>query len=457
MIKMSLPELEKSLGVAPSSASSVTFHGVSTDTRTLISGNLFVALVGENVDGHDFIAKAEEKGANAILASRPVQSSLPTVIVPDTLAALGQLSANWRDRFQLPLIGVTGSNGKTTLKNMIASILRATSNDPTAVLATIGNLNNQIGLPLTLLRLSEEHRFGVIEMGMNHFGEIDYLTKLTKPMVAIITNAAECHLEGLKDVAGVAKAKGEIFGGLPPNGIAILNHDDPFYEYWRNVIGDHRALTFGLKPGADVTILSSDHQTITMNTPSGNIDVKLPLLGTHNQMNAMAATAATLALGIDIEIIKQGLEQVKAEPGRMRQYFLENELRIIDDSYNANPFSLKAAIQTLASLQGTKIMVLGDMKELGPAEKEYHRAAGEQISAAKIDYLFTLGDLSRETSEAFGDRAKHFTDIVPLLSALKPYLASQVNCLVKGSRSMKMEKIIEAIVPKDQFESIKRK
>ena len=193
----------------------------------------------------------------------------------DTLAALGTLSAHWRDRFQLPLVGVTGSNGKTTLKNMIASILRAACNDPTAVLSTIGNLNNQIGLPLTLLRLSDEHQYGVIEMGMNHFGEISYLTKLTKPMVAVITNAAECHLEGLKDVAGVAKAKGEIFEGLLPNGVAILNRDDAFFDYWKKVIGSHRSLTFGLHPDADVTLMSSENQTITLITPAGNIDIKL--------------------------------------------------------------------------------------------------------------------------------------------------------------------------------------
>lgn len=429
------------------------FHGVSTDTRTLIPGNLFVAIRGEQYDGHDFVNQAAKNGACAALVSRKMGSSIPEILVKDTLAALGTLSTVWRDRFSIPLIGITGSNGKTTLKNMIAAILLAScDNNKNEVLATEGNLNNEIGLPLTLLRLETQHRFGVIEMGMNHFGEIAYLTKLAKPAIAVITNAAESHLEGLQNVAGVAQAKGEIFQGLSANGIAILNRDDHFFNYWRDLIGNHTYLTFGLQNAADITAIIPDNKSLVLKTPIGTIDVTLPLLGTHNIMNALAATAATFALNIDLIAIKQGLENVSPAPGRMRQYFLPNGAHIIDDTYNANPFSLQAAINTLATFDGIKIVVLGDMKELGSDAKQIHFDVGQKIRAANIDYLFTLGDLSAATSQAFGQNALHFTEREKLLLALQPYLKKDVNLLVKGSRSMKMEKIISAIIPKEQIE-----
>ncbi len=454
MIKMSLTELTSLLGCPPV-VSTGEFQGVSIDTRTLLPGNLFIAIKGEQFDGHDFVKAAADKGASAALVSRPLENiSIPQLLVPDTLEALGKLSRHWRERFDIPIIGVTGSNGKTTLKNMIASILRAAcQNNAAHVLATEGNLNNNIGLPLNLLRLNDQHRYAVIEMGMNHFGEIAYLTRLTKPQVAVINNAAEAHLEGLKDVAGVARAKGEIFQGLQEQGIAILNSDDTHFAYWRGLIGEHRYFSFGLKNTSDVTATIKDNQSIELQTPQAKIHVNLPLLGTHNVMNALAATAATMALGIDLAAIKQGLEQVAPAPGRMQSYFLPSGTRIINDAYNANPFSLQAAIHTLASFTGTKIMVLGDMKELGDNAEQMHQTSGEKIRAAGIDFLFTFGNLSAKSSDAFGVNAKHFTDYKALAAALQPYLTKDVTVLVKGSRSMRMERIIGEILPDVHLES----
>jgi UDP-N-acetylmuramoyl-tripeptide--D-alanyl-D-alanine ligase len=444
MIKMHLHELQNILQSLLFEAGSQIFTGVSTDTRTLTPGNLYFALKGEQFDGHDYAPMAASKGAAALVLERPQPVDIPQIIVKDTYAALGKLAHAWRQRFNIPVIGITGSNGKTTLKNMLAAILTEAAY-PHDILATKGNFNNHIGLPLTLFQLSEKHRYAVLEMGMNHLGEIEYLTQMAKPTVAIITNAAESHLEGVKDVAGVAKAKGEIFQGLQEDGIAILNHDDTYYPYWRNLIGSHQHLSFGIHENADVSA-SFDKDT-TIHTPQGSFTLQLPLLGKHNCMNALAATAGSLALNIDLACIKKGLENVKPEPGRMQQYCLDNGLRVIDDTYNANPFSLQAAVNTLSTLSGTKILVLGDMRELGTKALEYHQHAGETIREAAIDYLFTLGDLSLATSNTFGKNATHFKDKEELISALKPYLKKDAVLLVKGSRGMRMENIIAAIVP----------
>ena len=287
-------------------------------------------------------------------------------------------------------------------------------------------------------------------MGMNHFGEIAYLTKLTQPTVAVITNAATAHLEGVGDVAGVARAKAEIFSGLSKNGVAILNRDDAFYDYWREQIGHHAFISFGFSPEADVTAMlheSSEAQCITLNTPKGTIDIQLPLLGKHNVLNTLAATAATLAVGIELAAIKAGLEAIQPAPGRLQLHTLANGVKIIDDTYNANPFSLKAAVETLASFAGKKILVLGDMRELGEEAIALHHSAGENIRKAGIDYLFTYGELSSNTSQAFGEGAYHFNEQEKLVTALKPFLYNQTTILVKGSRSMRMEKVIAGLVP----------
>ena len=447
MIKISLNELAKQLNTSDPIHDTI-FAGISKDTRTLTPGNLYVAICGEQFDGHDYVQAAFEKGASAALVSRKMDVDIPQLVVEDTIDAMGKICTEWRNHFHIPFIGVTGSNGKTTLKNMIASILRAACTDDNQVLATEGNLNNEIGVPLMLSRLNSQHRYAVIEMGMNHFNEIAHLTKMVCPQVAIVNNAAEAHLEGLKDVAGVARAKGEIFLGLPADGIAILNRDDAHFEYWRGLVD--RYITFGLENTADVSADTSDN--ITFKTPQGHFTVNLPLLGKHNIMNALAATAATLALNIDLTAIKKGLENMHPAPGRMQQYTLENGARIIDDTYNANPFSLRAAIDTLATFSGTRIIVLGDMRELGPDAKQLHFASGEKMQAAGIHHLFTLGELSAETSKAFGKNAQHFTDREQLLNALRPHLNKDVTILIKGSRSMHMEKILAGIIPENQLE-----
>lgn len=427
-----------------------TFTGISIDTRTIQPGNLYIAILGTQLDGHHFIEEAKAKGASAILVSKETNSTLPQLRVNDTTLALGQLAAAWRKQFNLPIVAVTGSNGKTTVKNMIASIMVAASHcDHHQVLATHGTLNNHWGLPLTLAKLNNQHRYAAIEMGMNHFGEIEYLSQLTTPTVAIITNAANAHLEGVGDVAGVAKAKGEIFTGLSPNGIAILNRDDAFFGYWHEQIKQHAYLSFGFHPDADVTATVTDAkqtQRLELKTPKGMQTVQLPLLGKHNAANALAATAATLAIGIDLIAIQQGLESVQPAMGRLQLHKLAPGIQVIDDSYNANPFSLQAAINTLTNFDGTKILVLGDMRELGEEALAFHAAAGVAMRQAGIDYLLTLGELSAKATEAFGQGGQHFSEQVALIQSLKQLMKYPATVLIKGSRSMKMDKIVAELL-----------
>jgi UDP-N-acetylmuramoyl-tripeptide--D-alanyl-D-alanine ligase len=452
MIKMTLAELATILG-AECTNPDLTFNGLSKDNRRDTTGTLYVAIKGEQFDGHDFVKDAYQKGAVAALVSRPVDNNIPQVIVPDTLLAIGKLAKNWRNRFSLPLVGVTGSNGKTTSKNMIAAIMTAAcKGNSAAVLATQGNFNNAIGLPFTLANLNEQQRYGVIEMGMNVPGEISYLADITSPQAALLTNAAEAHLQGVQDVAGVAREKGSIFAGLPANGVAVLNRDDNFYDYWRDLVSGHNIISFSLDQKADVTAViqaspSATHQLITLQTPAGHIDVNLALLGRHNVRNALGAAAAACAIGIELSAIKAGLENTHPEQGRITPHLLSNGVRIIDDTYNANPFSTHAAINTLATFTGKKILVLADMRELGPQELALHKLTGERALAAGIDYLFTYGTLTAETTKAFGKNAMHFTDRGALVTALQPYLQSGTTVLVKGSRSMHMELIVAELLP----------
>ena len=448
MIQMTLTKAAEILNAAPPSED-IEFHGISIDTRKIEPGNLFIAIPGENYDGHQFISEAKNKGAVAAIVSTP-HADLPQLLVQDTTAALGQLGAYWRKQFNLPIIGITGSNGKTTLKNMIAAIMTvACNNNENQVLATIGTLNNHWGLPLTLLRLNAQHKYAAIEMGMNHFGEIEYLTQLAKPHVAVITNAAASHLEGVKNIAGVARAKAEIFSGLEKDGIAILNRDDAFYTFWREVIDKRQYLTFGFHPDADISATvtqAQNMQIVAMQTPQGTIEINLPLLGKHNVLNTLAAAAACLAINIELDAIKTGLENIRPAAGRLEMHTLANGVNIIDDTYNANPFSLQAAVSTLSTFIGKKIFVLGDMKELGSEEKFLHRIAGEQIRSAGIDFLFTYGELSADTATSFGEGAFHFNNQEKLVEALKPFLYNQTTILVKGSRSMRMEKVIRGLI-----------
>ncbi len=451
MIEMTLAQAAKILGSNQGpNFDSIYFHGISIDTRSLQPGNLFIAIKGAAMDGHDFIQEAQKKGAVAAIVSKSSENSLMQLQVSDTTLALGQLSAAWRHQFNIPFVAVTGSNGKTTLKNMIAAIMTAAcGGDSHQVLATQGTLNNHWGLPLTLARLNTKHRYAVIEMGMNHFGEIEYLTKLTQPQVAVITNAAAAHLEGVDNLAGVARAKAEIFSGLATDGIAVLNRDDAFFTFWREAIADRHYISFGFHPDAHVhaTLHETPQiQELTIHTPQGDLDVKLPLLGKHNALNALAATATAAAIGIKLDAIKLGLETLTAAKGRLELHTLSNGVKIIDDTYNANPFSLQAAVNTLANFSGKKILVLGDMRELGEEAKSLHHSAGEMIRQAGIDFLFTFGDLSQNTSQAFGEGAYHFNEQEKLITALKPFLYNQTTILVKGSRSMRMEKVVSELV-----------
>jgi len=420
------------------------FHGVSTDSRSIESGMLFVALKGPNHDGHDHVAAAMSSGAAAVLVEHAVDIALPQLLVADTRLALGRLAAAWRQELATPLIAVTGSNGKTTVKEMCAAVCGRAG----TTLATRGNLNNDIGVPLTLLRLTAEHRYGVIEMGANHPEEIAYLTGLTRPEVAIITNAGSAHLEGFGSIEGVAKAKGEIFQGLSDNGVAVINADDTYADLWRGLCSGHRTLTFGLARPADIGArgLGDAHGSeLEVLTPVGSFHLELPLPGRHNIMNALAAVGAGIALGIDLEQIAAGLTGLTPVAGRLMTRSGVNGATVIDDSYNANPASLHAGLEVLMGCSGQRYLVLGDMGELGEASEALHRQAGSEAKAMGIDGLYATGEMSRHAYEAFGENGFYFEQQQQLIEALLPQLNDQVTLLVKGSRSSHMERVVEAL------------
>lgn len=425
------------------------FDRIETDTRRLKPGCLFVALKGARYDGHDFIPEATARGAAAVMTDllHPVPAS-PALIVDDTRLALGRLAAWHRTRMPVRLIAVTGSNGKTTVKEMIASILRAYAGDA-AVLATEGNLNNDIGVPLTLLKLSPEHRYGVIEMGMNHAGEIAYLTQLARPDVALVNNAQRAHLEGLGTLEAVARAKGEVYLGLSAAGVALVNGDDPHATLWLDMNRGRQVLRFGLGPDNDVRAQGHiDAEGICLNlfTPAGRIETRMAALGLHNVRNAAAAAAAAIALGVPGEAIAQGLAAYRGVKGRLQLCPCSLGARVIDDSYNANPDSVAAAIEVLAAMPGRRLLVLGDMGELGANAAELHREVGRRAKAAGIDRLLALGALSIHAVQGFGPGAVHFERIKALTAAVKDALAPEVTVLVKGSRFMQMERVVQSLV-----------
>ncbi len=429
----------------------VTFTTVSTDSRRLAPGALFVALTGPNFDGHDFIAAARAQGACAALVSRPLSDPLPQLRVTDTRLALGQLGAAWRARFTGPLIALTGSNGKTTLKEMIAAILRFRG----TTLATVGNLNNDIGVPLTLLRLSGEYAYAVIEMGANHHGELAYLTGLARPDVAIINNAGPCHLEGFGDVAGVARGKGEIFQGLGSDGVAIINRDDPYADYWVGLNPGRRILDFGLERPAAVKgqVLDPATSRFQLTTEGAETEVRLPLPGRHNVRNALAAAAAALAVGATLDEIRQGLEAMRGVGGRMQALPGQFGGRVIHDAYNANPASLLAALQALGVEPGRKWLVLGDMGELGPAAGVLHAQSGRDARIAGVERVYALGEHSRATVAAFESGGRHYENVETLIADLIRDLESSGEpplVLIKGSRRMRMERVVAALArPED--------
>jgi UDP-N-acetylmuramoyl-tripeptide--D-alanyl-D-alanine ligase len=432
-------------------------EGVSTDTRTLASGELFIALKGENFDGHEFLDAAAERGAAAVMVSAEWAEGrtlgLPALVVADTRLALGALGAWWRSRFDIPLIGVTGSNGKTTVKEMIASILRAQAqadgyDAELAVLATAGNLNNDIGLPLMLLRLHASHRAAVIEMGMNHPGEIAYLTRLAQPTVALVNNAQRAHLAGLGGVAEVARAKGEIFDGLREGGTAVINADDPFAGLWREMNAGRRVLAFGLDQPADVrgrAELKALGSVLSIDAPQGAVEATLRVPGVHNARNALAAAAAALAAGASPAAVSAGLTSFRGVKGRLQIRPATGGAVLIDDSYNANPDSVRAAIDVLAATPGRKILVLGDMGEIGGQAGQFHDEVGGYAKSQGVDQLFALGEQSELASRNFGAGGQHFDSVEALLAVLAPQLDGDTAVLVKGSRFMRMERVADAV------------
>ncbi len=434
----------------------VIFDAVTTDSRKVAPGDLFVALRGEYFDGHEFVTQCFERGAVAAMVSEQSavssqQLAKPVLVLQDTRLGLGDLAAHWRNKFAIPLAAITGSNGKTTVKEMLASILRAAS-DQESVLATEGNLNNDIGLPLTLLKLHASHRYAVVEMGMNHPGEIAYLARLARPTVALINNAGAAHLQGLGNVEAVARAKGEIFVGLAEGGVAVINADDPFASLWRDLAGSHRVLTFGLKPGTDVSAdyeLHADGVVLTLNTPQGNIGVRLGVPGLHNLKNALAASAAALAMQVPLETIAAGLQAFGGVKGRLQKKAGCCGAVLLDDTYNANPASVRAAIGVLAAISGKRIFIMGDMGELGEDAAALHRAIGAEAKSAGIDAFYALGPLSADAVAGFGAGAAHCDSVERLAEVAREQLGRGVTVLIKGSRFMRMERVVEALVEKE--------
>jgi UDP-N-acetylmuramoyl-tripeptide--D-alanyl-D-alanine ligase len=446
---MRLSEAAAMLGV-PFNGSDADVLRVSTDSRAIEPGDLFIALRGEKFDGGAFAAQALRQGAvGVVLDARQAPAITDALRVDDTRLALGRLGAAWRARFRLPVVAITGSNGKTTVKEMLAAILRVEAGSDAAVLHTEGNLNNDIGLPLMLLRLRERHQFAVLEMGMNHVGEIDYLTRLARPDVALVNNAMTAHIGLLGSVEATARAKGEIFNGLSGAGIAVFNADDPHAGLWREMNARRSVIDFGLKQPAAVHGRYEPAEfgaALTLTLPNATLDVALQVPGEHNVMNALAAAAAAFTLDVSYRSIVAGLAGFTGVKGRLQKKVALHGSTFIDDTYNANPDSVKAALAVLAQQPGKKVLVLGDMGELGADAAAMHAQIGRAARTAGIDRLLALGELTKETVGAFGPGAMHFERIQELLAELENELAADTTVLVKGSRFMQMERVVQSFM-----------
>jgi len=420
------------------------FSGVSTNSQTVAAGNLFVALRGERFDAHDFLSQVITRGAAAVVAEHvPDDFSLPVLIVPDTRHALGQIAQVWRRRFAIPVVGVTGSNGKTTVKEMIASIFAAAYGQDN-YLATRGNLNNDIGVPLTLFRLEAHHRAAVIEMGMNHPGEIARLTDIAEPSVGLVNNAQREHQEFMASVAAVAEENGAVIRGLSDAGAAIFPGDEEYTPLWRHYAGQRAMRTFGLDATCDISARwqAEDFGSLmTISTPDTQFKVQLSAAGVHNVRNALAACAAAMSVGIDAGSIARGLENFAPVAGRLQRKTAANGALVIDDTYNANPDSVRAAIDVLAAAPAPRTLVLGDMGEVGTEGIAFHEEIGAYAHQHHIDRLFTLGTLARHATQAFGQGAVHFEDMDELTAVIASVPAS-TSILVKGSRFMQMERVV---------------
>ncbi|MCW8107062.1 UDP-N-acetylmuramoyl-tripeptide--D-alanyl-D-alanine ligase [Alteromonas ponticola] len=424
---------------------------ISTDTRTLQHGDIYLALVGDNYNGHAFVQNAKNAGAIAVIASERINTDLPVVYVKDTKLALGELGAAVKREVNPKTIAITGSSGKTTVKEMTAAILSRRGN----VLATQGNFNNDIGVPLTLLRLEPHHDFAVMELGANHLGEIAYTTNLVKPDVATIVNAAASHLEGFGSLLGVARAKSEIFKGLDEHGVAILNVDSQFANFWKGKLRYNNVLTFSPDQqneadftAQEITIGLNGCAEFELLCPQGQVSIQLNIPGIHNVGNALVAAALALQVGATLDDVRDGLLNMAQVKGRLNVKMLTSQVRLLDDTYNANVASVSAAIDTLASFSGKRVLILGDMAELGEKARFYHEQVGQYALDKGIDTIITLGVLSQCASAVFGPNGYHFSDIDSLIDNLENTLSFEqrdISILVKGSRSSRMERVVTAI------------
>ncbi|WP_376697306.1 UDP-N-acetylmuramoyl-tripeptide--D-alanyl-D-alanine ligase [Wenzhouxiangella sp. EGI_FJ10305] len=417
-------------------------RGMTHDARRVEADNLFCALPGEHHDGHDFIVQARENGAAAALVARPVEDALPQLVVDDVREAMGVIARAWRERLDVTVVGITGSNGKTTVKEMVAAILA--SEGPT--LATQGNYNNELGVPLTLARLDPSHQFAVIEMGANGPNDIGYLAGLAKPSIGVVTNAAAAHLEGFGSLEGVARAKGQMFTALPVEGTAVINADDEYAPLWRELAGDRRIISFGIDGAANVSgVLTRGLGRV--HTPASDFEFQPALPGRHNFYNALTATAVAVALDVPTARIVDALSNMASLPGRLQFRRHPDGWQLVDDTYNANPASLYAALQALSEMGGEEHwLVLGDMGELGRDSERLHAEMGHTARDLGVRRLFTVGRLARASSDAFDGDARHFENQSSLIETLSSQLHAGVTCLVKGSRSMGMERIVEGLL-----------
>jgi len=422
-----------------------TANGIAIDTRKLAPGNLFVAIPGEHVDGHDYVASAAANGASAALVTRKIDAPIAQILVEDTASALGDLASAVRAQRHVRVVGITGSNGKTTVKTLVANILAR--HGRTHVNA--GNYNNELGLPLTLLAMPEDAEFAVLEMGAGKPGDIAYLAAIARPDIGLVNTIAPAHLERMGSVEGVAETKGALYQALPADGIAIINADDAFAPFFTGLAGSRRTLRFGLEHkadiGADILEQRIDGSRFVLSTPQGDVEVDLPLPGRHNIANALAATAIALALGVPLDTIAAGLQQAAAVPGRLSREAMPGGWTLIDDSYNANPGSVGAAIDTLALAAGERWLVLGDMAELGANASALHADIGRLARERGIERLFAVGPLSAAAVTAFGANGIHFTEQAALVDALRTQLHIGVTCLIKGSRSAGMDRVTVAL------------
>ncbi len=458
---MSVSEAAFALGVEHLGGNPV-FTSVGTDSRKVRPGELFIALRGQHFDGHQYIAAAHAAGAvaamvdveGAVQATASLPHPLPMISVNNTHTGLTQLAYAWRSRFTGPLVALTGSSGKTTVKEMLASILRDIANG--TVLATRGNLNNEIGVPLTLLELRAEHRCAVIEMGMNHAGEISRLSRLARPDVALINNAGRAHIEYLGSEEAIARAKGEIFEGLSATGIAVINADDPHAALWNKLCNKNKYLSFGIDQLADISARYELHvlySEMQVKTPAGDMGVTIHAPGLHNVRNALAACAVAHALDVPLAAMASGLYKYAGVKGRLQRMPAHAGATLIDDTYNANPESMHAAIDVLARVPGRRLLVLGDMGELGERAAAYHVETGEYARAAGIEHLVALGELSVNTVAGFGAGARHFPRIEELLADVENILAPDMTVLVKGSRFMQMERVVKAFTVEQEAQT----